>query len=95
MAKLDARPEGTNGGGGAPTVAVPGKVHKKRVYVTRETADIIEAIEKRNGETTSSFEAMLLVKMIRSKDLTIAALKAHVQKLGREKAELGRRRRPA
>lgn len=32
--------------------------------------------------------------MLRSKDLTIATLRAHVQKLGREKAELARKRRP-
>ena len=97
MAKLDpAKPEGTTGRrGGAPQVAIPGKVYKKRVYVHRETVEIIEAIEKRQGENTSAFEAMFLVKMIRSKDLTIATLREHVQKLGREKAELGRRRRPA
>lgn len=96
MAKLDAaRPEATNGRSGAPKVAVPGRVYKKRVYVHRETIEIIEAIEKRQGENTSAFEAMFLVKMIRSKDLTIEALKSHVQKLGHEKAELARRRRPA
>lgn len=96
MGKLDAaRPDATNGRSGAPKVAVPGKVYKKRVYVHRETAEIIEAIEKRQGECTSAFEAMFLVKMIRSKDLTIAALRENVQKLGREKAELARRRRSA
>jgi hypothetical protein len=94
MAKLDAaRPEATSGRGGAPKVAVPGKKYKKRVYVHRETIEIIDAIEKRNGENTSAFEAMFLVKMLRSKDLTIEALKTHVQKLGREKAELAQRRR--
>lgn len=97
MSKLaPAKPEGTTGRrGGAPQVAIPGKAYKKRVYVHRETFEIIEAIEKRKGENTSPFEAMFLVKMIRSKDLTIEALRTHVQKLGHEKAELARKRRPA
>ena len=96
MAKLDAaRPEATNGRSGAPMVAVPGKPYKKRVYVHRETVEIIEAIEKRNGESVSAFEAMFLVKMIRSKDLTIEALRAHLQTLGRAKAKRARTRRPA
>ena len=95
MSKFEpVRPEaGTGRRGGAPKVAVPGKAYKQRVYVHRETVEIIDAVEKRNGESTSAFEALFLVKMIRSKDLTIAALKAHVQTLGREKAELARKRR--
>jgi len=97
VGKLDpAKPEGTTGRrGGAPQITIPGKAYKKRVYVHRETIEIIEAIEKRQGDNTSAFEAMFLVKMIRSKDLTIATLREHLQKLGREKAELARRRRPA
>jgi hypothetical protein len=87
MGKIEAaRPEASNGKRGAPKVAVPGKSYKKRVYVHRQTAEIIEAVEKRKGESTSAFEAMFLVKMIRSKELTIEALRAHVQKLGREKS---------
>lgn len=97
MGKLDpAKPEGTSGRrGGAPQVAIPGKAYKKRVYVHRETVEVIEAIEKRKGENTSAFEAMFLVRMIQSKDLTITALRDQVQKLGREKAALARKRRPA
>lgn len=91
MGKLDAaRPEG-GGRRGAPKVALPGKAYKKRVYVHRETVEIIEAIEKRQGRETSAFEAMFLVKMIRARDLTIDALRTHVQKLGRENAELARK----
>jgi len=84
MGKLDpARPEAAGGRRGAPKVDIPGKAYEKRVYVHRETIEIIEAIEKRQGENTSAFEAMFLVKMIRSKDLTIAALREHLQKMGR------------
>lgn len=94
MSKLaPAKAEGTTGRrGGAPQVAIPGKAYKKRVYTHRETAEVIAAIEQRKGENTSAFEAMFLIRMLQSKDLTIGALRDQVQKLGRENAELSRKR---
>jgi len=64
----------------------------RRLYIHRDTGEVVSDIERKRGEGVTPFEAMFICRMLRSQELTIVAQKKLIQDLGRANAELRRKK---
>lgn len=64
----------------------------RRLYIHRDTGEVVSDIEQKKGEGVTPFEAMFVCRMLRSQELTILAQRKLIQDLGRENAELRRKK---